>query len=154
MPYNHKLHYNPYSVHITYFIIRNILFQFKKALSEFLFCYYTYRKYNTVYFRTILNMQEYNGFIEEDFIYTKGTLKVINILQLAKIPALYRNWLISLNEEKKKIFALHKRKRGFERHLLQCINISLYQLMKQFFVKLYLSSLLEKILSEKNNILY
>ena len=36
------------------------------------------------------------------------------ISRLAKIPALYRDWLRSLNQEKCQLFELHRRKGGFE----------------------------------------
>ena len=46
--------------------------------------------------------------------YTRGTLRGIRILELARIRFLYRN----LIKEKGLLFELHKRKGGFERHSL------------------------------------
>ena len=47
------------------------------------------------------NKKKYNlGIILEKRFYNRGTLTSIRIPRLAKIPTLYRDWLISLKKEK------------------------------------------------------
>ena len=54
----------------------------------------------------------------QKIFYTRETLRGIKISRLAKIPNLYRDWMIFLNLENFHLFELHRRKGGFERHSL------------------------------------
>ena len=58
--------------------------------------------------------------LNEMRFYTRGTLRGIRISRLAKIPTIYRDWLIYLNKRKGYSFELHRREGRFERHSLYC----------------------------------